>query len=124
MASDDFVEKAQENLCAARLLFEHGYYNASANRAYYAAFHCAIAHLARFGFVHEKHDHSWVQAMFAAELIHKAKIYPGRIKAFLLELQTIRNRADYKAESLSQAVAARQLAKASEFVATLESSKE
>ena len=117
---DDFIEKARENLQAAHLLFEHGYYNASANRAYYAAFHLAIARLAHYGFVNEKHDHSWVHAMFAAELIHKAKFYPGRIKAALLDLQIIRNRADYKAESLSRAVAARQLAKADEFAAALD----
>ena len=117
--SDDFIDKARENLCAAHLLFEHGYYNASANRAYYAVFHLAIARLAQHGFINEKQDHSWVQAMFAAELVHKAKIYPGRIKAVLLDMQTIRNRADYKTESLSQTVAARQLAKADEFATAL-----
>ncbi|MDP2366338.1 MAG: HEPN domain-containing protein [Ignavibacteria bacterium] len=37
-----FLERAKENLKAAELLFEQELFNASANRAYYAAFHAAI----------------------------------------------------------------------------------
>ena len=40
---NEFFLKAHENLLAAQLLLERGYYQASANRAYYAAFHAAIA---------------------------------------------------------------------------------
>lgn len=38
----EYLTKVLENLKAAELLFEAGLYNASANRAYYAAFHAAL----------------------------------------------------------------------------------
>jgi uncharacterized protein (UPF0332 family) len=38
--------KNQESLEAAKILYEEGLYKASANRAYYSAFHAAIAALA------------------------------------------------------------------------------
>ena len=113
---NEFWYKAEENLKAAHVLFEHGWYNAAANRAYYAAFHAAIAKLIRRGVTHEKNDHGWVQANFNNEFVHKTKIYPDRFKAYLLDLQAVRNRADYKAESVSQKIVSRQLAKAAEFV--------
>ena len=43
---DEFLTKAKENIRAAEVLFEHQLYNAAVNRAYYAAFHAAIAALA------------------------------------------------------------------------------
>lgn len=117
--NNEFFLKAHENLLAAQLLLEHGYYQASANRAYYAAFHAAIARLSCHGMTNEKHDHGWVQANFNNEFIHKSKCYPDRFKAYLLDLQAVRNRADYKAEMLSQKIATRQFAKAKEFVTML-----
>jgi hypothetical protein len=47
--AEEFIHKARENLKAAELLFENGLYNASANRAYYAALHFAISILAKMG---------------------------------------------------------------------------
>ncbi len=41
----EFFTKAKENIKTAEILFEHQLYNASANRAYYAAFQAAIAAL-------------------------------------------------------------------------------
>lgn len=45
----EFLAKARENLQAAEVLFENHLYNVSANRAYYATFHAAIAALADVG---------------------------------------------------------------------------
>ena len=45
----EFLTNSKENLKAAELLFDNGLYNASANRAYYAAFHAAIVALADIG---------------------------------------------------------------------------
>ena len=38
----EFLTKAQENLKAAQLCFDHELYNACANRIYYAALHAAV----------------------------------------------------------------------------------
>ena len=35
--------KSDENIKAAQLCFDNGFYNACANRAYYAMFHAAVA---------------------------------------------------------------------------------
>jgi len=119
---NDFLQKAKENLKAAQSLFEQKLYNASANRSYYAAFQIALAKLASQGIKSEKNSHSWVQANFSGEFIRKRKLYPGRLKSSLPDLQTVRNRADYKAESLSRKAASRQLKKAEEFVKAVERS--
>jgi uncharacterized protein (UPF0332 family) len=49
----EFLTKARENLQAAEQAFSEGLYNASANRAYYAAFQAAIAALAAENVTHE-----------------------------------------------------------------------
>jgi len=38
----EFLNKANENLTAAKICFDNGLYNACANRAYYSALHSAI----------------------------------------------------------------------------------
>ncbi|QTA87298.1 HEPN domain-containing protein [Desulfonema magnum] len=116
---NEFFEKAQENLKAAQILFEQKLYNASANRAYYAAFQMAVARLASQGVKNEKNSHSWIQANFNGEFIQKHKIYPGRMRSYLPDLLSVRNRADYKSESLSRKAASRQLHKAEEFIRTV-----
>lgn len=115
----EFLTKSQENLKAAELLLANQLYNASANRAYYAAFQAAIAALADIGFEPERKNHDTTQSYFAAELIHKRKVYPNHLKSYLLTLQHIRNDADYDSILLSQKVALRHLKKAREFVETI-----
>jgi len=70
----------------------------------------------------KKNSHSRVQANFSGEFIQRCKLYPGCLKSSLPDLQTVRNRADYKAESLSRKTALRQLGKAEEFVGAVERS--
>jgi hypothetical protein len=62
------------------------------------------------------HSHDATQAHFAAELIKKRKIYPNHLKSYLMDLQRIRNRADYESQPTSHKIASRQLKKAPEFV--------
>ena len=112
----DFLEKAKENLEAARLLFDAGLHNASANRAYYAAFHAAIAALSDASIKTDNKKHANVQAQFSGELIRRRKVYSSRLKASLPELQDTRNKADYRLVSISKKKAERQLNKAVEFV--------
>jgi uncharacterized protein (UPF0332 family) len=117
---EEFLIKAKENLEAAEVLFDLRLYNASANRAYYAAFQAAVAALAAAGFQDSVPSHSTVQAKFSGELIHRRKIYPSKLGSYLTGLQIVRNNADYKTRMISEKEASRQLAKAREFVVTIE----
>lgn len=118
----EFFAKAEENLKAAELLFEQGLYNAVANRAYYATFQAAVAALLHIGILLEIGDrisHQAAHSNFATELIQRRKIYPGHFKSYLIELQVVRNKADYRAESISKALASQQIKRAQEFVASV-----
>ncbi len=111
-----FLKKAQDNLTLAKYCLENGYYDASANRAYYAAFQSAIAALSAQGITNDKYEHKWVQANFNRALIRHRKIYPSRISSTLLDMLFIRNRADYLDEPLNKRRATSQLAQAEDFV--------
>ena len=115
----EFLDKAKENLKAAELLFDNQLYNASVNRAYYAAFQAAIAALANISIEIERISHEATQANFAIELIQRRKIYPSHLRSYLMDLQAVRNDADYKSKSISSKVAQRQLRKAQEFIKTI-----
>ena len=112
----DYLEKAKENLNAARMLFDAGLHNASANRAYYAAFHAAIAALSDAGIKMDNTNHKNVQALFSGELIRRRKVYSGSLRSYLMVMQEVRNEADYRPGSISKKVTQRQLTKAVEFV--------
>lgn len=116
----EFLTKAQENLKAADLLLANQLYNASSNRAYYAAFQAAIAALATVGILGlENQNHDTVQAPFAGELIHRRQLYPGHFKSYWMDLQRVRNNADYREMSVSSKVAWHQCRKARELVETM-----
>lgn len=115
----EFLSKAKENLEAAQVLFDRQLYNAAANRAYYAAFQAAVAALATQGLVPERQGHASIQANFARELIQRRKQYPRRFRAYLMDLQSVRDDADYKLKSVSRRIANNQLTKATEFVTTI-----
>jgi len=104
--------KAEENLNAAKLLFENKLYNASANRSYYAA----ITALSKEGFETERISHETTQSIFAGELIKRKKKYPASLKSFLIKLKNVRHNADYKSIQISKKIASRQLSKSQEFV--------
>ncbi|MCP4350936.1 MAG: HEPN domain-containing protein [Desulfobacterales bacterium] len=117
---EEFFSKAEENLKIAQLSFEHDCYNACANRAYYAAFQAAIAALADKGIRSEKNDHAWVQSEFSLRLIKRKKIYPAKLKPYLLDMQFIRNMADYSKENIGKKVARKQLSQATELIRIIE----
>jgi uncharacterized protein (UPF0332 family) len=105
----EFLVKAQENLAMAHITFEHGGYNASANRAYYAAFQAAIAALAKESITHDRNPHDWVQAQFSGILIYRRKLYPSKLASFLPNMQEVRDMADYKTTAISKSAAVKQL---------------
>jgi uncharacterized protein len=118
MNVQEFLTKSQENLRAAKLLLDDESYNASANRAYYAAFQAAVAALASEGIEKrgEKISHEWVQSQFSGMLIHRKKLYPATVKSLLLELQKVRDAADYEVVMIDRIRAERQYKKSTEFV--------
>ncbi|MBF0099343.1 MAG: HEPN domain-containing protein [Desulfobacterales bacterium] len=116
----DFFNKAKNNLNAAQLCFDNALYDASANRAYYAAFQAAIAVLLHKGIKRDKIDHKLVQADFSEKLIKRQKIFPNRLKSYLLEMQSVRDQADYKHENVSKQEAFRQIRKAEEMLNLIE----
>lgn len=103
----NYLNKAQENIAIARIGFDRTCYNASASRAYFAGFHASIAILLQKNFRREKFDHKWVQAEFSEKLIKRQKIFPNKFKSYLIEMQLLRNVADYDGDPVSQKAAAR-----------------
>ncbi len=117
---EELLNKAKENLEAAQNCLDSGFYNVCASRTYYAAFQAAIVALADKGIKSDKNSHKWVQAAFSEELVRKRKIYPGKLKSYLMDMQIVRNQADYTRRQISKKIASRQLAKAKEFVEAVE----
>ncbi len=112
----EFFNKATANLTVARMCFDNGFYDACANRVYYAVFHAAIAALADKGIDRDKIDHKQVQADFSEKLIKRQKIYPSKLKSYLMDIQGVRNQADYSHESVSKYLAFQQIRKADEMI--------
>jgi uncharacterized protein (UPF0332 family) len=116
----EFLDKAKENLKIARLSFDNGCYNACANRAYFAAFQAAVAALSAHGIQSGKNEHAWVQSEFNLQLIKRKKIYPAKLKPYLLDMQDIRNKADYSEKNISKKIAHKQLSWATELIEFIE----
>ncbi len=114
--SSMFLDKARANLTVAQYCLANGFYDACANRAYYADFQAAITALEHHGFASRKNEHKWVQSSFNGMLIKRRKIYPARFKSYLLDMLNVRNDADYFDKSVSKIIASHQQAKAEEFV--------
>jgi len=112
----EFFYKAKDNLNVAQWCFENGYYDACANRAYYAALQAAVAALADKGIKRDRIDHKWVQAEFAGKLVKSRKIYPTKLKSYLPDMQMVRDDADYSDENVSRKLASGQLSKAREML--------
>jgi uncharacterized protein (UPF0332 family) len=119
---ESFLNRATENLKAAELLFENEFYNASANRAYYAAFHIAIAAIYNIGVI-PNIDHKTVQSLFFDNYFNRRKIFPSKYKEYLSDIQVIRNSADYK-QGISKRISKEQLKLAKEFFELVKSSIE
>jgi uncharacterized protein (UPF0332 family) len=115
---DILFARAQENIEAASLLLNAGLFNASANRAYYAAFHAAAAFIIANGITIEI-DHRKVQAMFNNEFINRRKVFSGQYKSLLAEMQKVRNNADYEAEGVSKTKATHQVRSATNFLSII-----
>ncbi len=115
----EFLDKASENLRDSERALEEERWNASANRAYYACFQAAIAALAEENTTHPKNPHSWVQSQFAELLVKRRKRYPAAMASYLMPMQELRDKADYKPLSVSKGEATKQVRMAREFLSTI-----
>ena len=118
-----YIAKAEENFEAAKHAIEQGWYNIAGSRAYYAAFHAAIALLQRFTSYRPdrqkgrvRWSHAAVQAQCSNLLVRGAKILPAGHKSTLPELMGYRETADYGSDNLSKRFAREALKKAKDFV--------
>ncbi len=115
-----FLNKAKENLRTAQMSFDAECYNEYANRACYAAFQAAIAALADQGAAKGKNDHKWVQSEFNRILIKRQKVYPAKFKAYLLNMQRVRDKADYSEKNVGKKAACKQLSQSAEMIQIIE----
>jgi uncharacterized protein (UPF0332 family) len=118
-SSNAFFTKALQELATAEIAFERGDYNSTANRAYFAAFHSAIAVLGLDGIKSVTNEHKWVQTTFSMHCIRQRKLFPSTFAAMLFEMMTLRHKADYDVSSVSKKEAMQQLKKAQQFCSTL-----
>ncbi len=116
----EFLNKATENLTAARICFDRGLFNACANRAYYTALQAVIAALDLHGIRRDRIDHGQVQADFSGELIRRRKTYPAKFKSYLSDMQFLRDKADYTDKNITMKIAGRMLGKLEELVGFIE----
>jgi uncharacterized protein (UPF0332 family) len=105
-----YLTKAMESLLTAESEFINGRYNSCANRCYYACFQAAIA-----GLLNEsirpagQWNHQFVHAKFVGVWINQRKRYDAQLRRVLSDNQSLRDRADYRPEFVTDTQASRAL---------------
>ena len=123
MSYQSWLDKANENLAAAQLCFDHGHFNACANRLYYAMFQAGIAAMVKHGLLQPNAQvgHDWLQANFSGQLIKHRKVFPAKFRSYLSEAYLLRVVADYEMRPAGKDNVSRQFKKAKEFVTVINS---
>ncbi len=118
-----FLEKALESLAGAESEFANERYNNTANRAYYAVFHAAIAALQGAGIrpVGGEWGHEFVPGQFDGLLINRRHIYPTELRGILSRNFGVRLDADYRENPVTQTEAGRSLRRSRTFVRAVQS---
>jgi uncharacterized protein (UPF0332 family) len=118
-----FFDKALESLAGAESEFVNERYNNTANRAYYAVFHAAIAALQQAGMRPARNEwsHEFVPAQFDGMLINRRKRYPAELRGVLSRNAAVRLSADYDEEPVTQTEASRTLRRSRTFVRAIQS---
>ena len=119
-AGGTFLDKARESLIGARIEFEGGRYNNSANRSYYAVFQAGIHALqvegVRLPPGATEWGHAFVDSQFSGLLVNRRHRYGTNLKAVIRENRKLRRDADYTTDNVSAVRAARALQRAGRFV--------
>ena len=121
-ATRTWLIKAQQNLKAAQVTLDHNLYDATINRAYYAAFQAAIAALIyrKISQRGGQWGHDYVQATLNQYFIRRQKILSSQLRDTLQDLMLRRHSADYKPMIMTEKGARRALAKTLIFIKAIE----
>jgi uncharacterized protein (UPF0332 family) len=121
-----FLDKALESLAGAESEFVNERYNNTANRAYYAVFHAAIAALQHVGIrpARDTWTHEFVPGQFDGVLINRRKRYPPELRGVLSRNAAVRLSADYDEEPVTQTEASRALRRSRTFVRAVQTGGE
>ena len=115
-----YLVKANESLLTAESEFVNGHYNSCANRCYYACFQAAIAALLREGIrPRGQWSHAFVQGQFVGVLLNQRHLYDRELRRVLSDNQSLRDKADYRAELVTATQAGRALRRSRTFVTAL-----
>lgn len=108
------LRKAEENIGAAKVLIDQGYFAISVSRLYYSMFYCAEAVLLSLNLTFSKH--SAVISAFGQQFT-KTGLLPQELHRSLIEAQDMRNLSDYDLMAvLNREAAEAQLSKAHIFL--------
>jgi uncharacterized protein (UPF0332 family) len=86
------LERANEDLEAAQILFENKQFRAANNRAYYSCFHAVDAVLSIEPIAFKKHKDTL--AYFNKNYVHTGK-FPGEVGREISKMEVIRHKSDY-----------------------------
>src|SRR5262249_48725798 len=112
-----YLAKAAESLLTAESEFANGRYNSCANRCYYACFQAVIAALLREGIrPRGQWSHELVQGQFVGVLTNQRHYYEAQLRRVLADNQSLRDKADYRAELVTATQAGRALRRSRLFV--------
>ena len=107
--------RGDECLAEARYLLKGGFWNAAVSRAYYAAFHWALALLMKKGL--EPKTHRGVIQLLQLHYVESGILPPSAAEA-LSQLETYRELSDYNAKaSFDEKRAAAEIKRAESFIA-------
>jgi uncharacterized protein (UPF0332 family) len=117
-----FFDKAMEELAGAESEFANARYNNTANRAYYAVFHAAIAAMQQAGIAPagDQWSHEFVPGQFDGVLINRRHLYPTELRGILNRNAAVRLSADYEEEPVTQTEASRALRRSRIFVQAIQ----
>jgi uncharacterized protein (UPF0332 family) len=120
-----YLSKAAESLAGADSELANGRYNNCANRCYYACFQAAIAALMHEGIqprgASGEWSHEYVPSQFDGVLIYRRSRYPTTLRGILGQSYTLRQKADYNADDVSQTQAERAVRRCRLFVEAVQS---
>ena len=118
-----YLAKADESLRGAQSEVNQGRYNNAASRCYYACFQAAIAALQQANITppgaREDWGHAFVQAVFVGQLINRRKRYAAGLRQVLARNLTLRHKADYAPDLVTQRQAERVVQRTREFLAAI-----
>ena len=115
-----YLVKATESIQTAESEFVNGRYNSCANRCYYACFQAAIAALLSEDIrPRGQWNHDFVHGQFVGVLINQRHLYDTQLRRVLSDNQSLRDKADYRAELVTATQAGRALRRTRTFVAAI-----